>query len=35
MRKIGVRTVRMFIKDEDFADENGEINQHMLDRLRI
>jgi len=34
MREIGVRTVRMFIKDEDFADENGEINQHMLDRLR-
>jgi endo-1,4-beta-mannosidase len=34
MRKIGVRVVRMFIKDEDFADENGEINQHMLDRLR-
>ena len=34
MRKIGVRIVIMFIKDEDFANENGEINQHMLDRLR-
>jgi len=34
MRDIGIRAVRMFIKDEDFADENGEINQRMLDRLR-
>jgi len=33
MRNIGIRAVRFFIKNEDFADENANVFPHALEKL--
>lgn len=34
MKNIGIRAVRFFIKNEDFADENANVFPHALEKLR-
>lgn len=33
MKNIGIRAVRFFIKNEDFADENANVFPHALEKL--
>jgi len=34
MKSLGIRAVRFFIKDEDFADESADVYPYALERLR-